>query len=258
MPSGVTTCLITGANRGIGRGLVATYLARPNHTVIAAVRDPAKASSQSLRDLPAAEGTRLVTVRMDAASAESIAAAMTALAAAPNSVQRLDIVVANAGIGEPTGPLLSTPTSKIQEFVDVNAYGPLELFRAALPLLASEGDAGTPKFCVISSNLASFALMNAGSRCGPYGASKALVNFFVKWLAQEYGDVAIWAVHPGPVETDMGKNAIAYYAHRGNIYPLKWNSVEESAASIQKVIDNATQKDTSGHYLNYDGNDLPW
>lgn len=34
----------------------------------------------------------------------------------------------------------------------------------------------------------------------------------------------------------MGKNAIAYYAHRGNIYPLKWNSVEESAASIQKVV----------------------
>lgn len=39
-----------------------------------------------------------------------------------------------------------------------------------------------------------------------------------------------------PVETDMGKNAIEYYAHRGNIYPLKWNSVEESAASIQKVV----------------------
>jgi norsolorinic acid ketoreductase len=35
-----TTVLISGANRGLGRGLVERYLARDDHTVVAAVRDP--------------------------------------------------------------------------------------------------------------------------------------------------------------------------------------------------------------------------
>ena len=39
MPKNISY-LVTGANRGIGRGLVAAFLARPHATVIAAVRDP--------------------------------------------------------------------------------------------------------------------------------------------------------------------------------------------------------------------------
>jgi len=35
-----TTVLISGANRGLGKGLVERYLARDDHTVVAAVRDP--------------------------------------------------------------------------------------------------------------------------------------------------------------------------------------------------------------------------
>lgn len=35
-----TIVLITGANRGLGKGLLKRYLALPNHTVIAANRDP--------------------------------------------------------------------------------------------------------------------------------------------------------------------------------------------------------------------------
>lgn len=35
-----TTVLISGANRGLGKGLVERYLARENHTVVATVRDP--------------------------------------------------------------------------------------------------------------------------------------------------------------------------------------------------------------------------
>jgi NAD(P)-dependent dehydrogenase (short-subunit alcohol dehydrogenase family) len=43
-----TVVLITGANRGIGKGLLELYLLKPNHLVIAANRDPEHPTSKAL------------------------------------------------------------------------------------------------------------------------------------------------------------------------------------------------------------------
>ena len=43
-----TTYLISGGNRGIGKGFVGALLTRPNTTVIALVRNSAHETSQSL------------------------------------------------------------------------------------------------------------------------------------------------------------------------------------------------------------------
>ena len=53
-----TVVLITGANRGLGKGLLERYLGQPNHTVIAANRNPDHPSSKELGDVPKAEGSR--------------------------------------------------------------------------------------------------------------------------------------------------------------------------------------------------------
>lgn len=45
----------------LGLGLVKGYAARPNHTVIATVRNPS-----SMPDVPTAEGSKVVTVQMEA------------------------------------------------------------------------------------------------------------------------------------------------------------------------------------------------
>lgn len=60
-----TIVLITGANRGIGNGLLALYLVKPHHTVIAANRDPNHATSQELHALPKAGGTSLLLIKID-------------------------------------------------------------------------------------------------------------------------------------------------------------------------------------------------
>lgn len=62
-----TTYLITGTTRGIGKGLVASLLQRPNTTIIACVRDPLAPAAQNLRDLPrCAEGSsKLIIVKLD-------------------------------------------------------------------------------------------------------------------------------------------------------------------------------------------------
>ena len=59
-----TYILISGANRGIGKTLVQYYLAKPEHVVIAANRDPV--TSKSLAELPVGPGSRLIIVKVNA------------------------------------------------------------------------------------------------------------------------------------------------------------------------------------------------
>jgi norsolorinic acid ketoreductase len=61
-----TVVLITGANRGIGKGLLEIYLLKPDHLVIAANRDPEHPTSKALAKLPTADGTSLLVVKLDA------------------------------------------------------------------------------------------------------------------------------------------------------------------------------------------------
>lgn len=61
-----TIVLITGANRGIGKGLLELYLLKPNHLVIAANRDPEDPTSKELGELPTANDTTLLVVKNDA------------------------------------------------------------------------------------------------------------------------------------------------------------------------------------------------
>lgn len=138
---------------------------------------------------------------MDCASSASIAAAFAQLTSV-HGIRALDIVVANAGVGFATGrPLAAEGREELQQFVDVNAHGPLEVFGGALGLMREAGKkAGErkPRFMLVSSNLGSFELMGKAWGYGLYGASKAMANFLVKWLALENaGEVVVFAVHPG-------------------------------------------------------------
>jgi hypothetical protein len=90
--------LISGANRGLGKGLVQRFLLKPNHTVIAANRRTDEASSQPLQDFPVGTGSRLIIVRCDASVNTDPARAVEELQA--QGVDHLDIVVANAGIAQ--------------------------------------------------------------------------------------------------------------------------------------------------------------
>lgn len=85
-----TTVLISGASRGLGLGLLKLYLAKPNHTVIAANRS--LTSAKDLAALPAAEGSRVIVVKVDA-SVESEAFQAANELVEKHGIQSLDIVV---------------------------------------------------------------------------------------------------------------------------------------------------------------------
>lgn len=91
--------------------------------------------------------------------------------------------------------LTDATISEIQNYIDVNAYGQLELYRAVASLLRNSGS--NAKFVYMSSAGGSLTSMSNIVPLAAYGASKALGNFLIKWLSLEIDDVLIWAQHPG-------------------------------------------------------------
>ncbi|RYN31959.1 hypothetical protein AA0120_g11710 [Alternaria tenuissima] len=253
--SSTTTVLITGANRGIGQGLVSAYLGRPNTTVVAAVRNIATA--ESLRSLPKSSGSQLIVIEIDVASSDSIRRGIRSLTA-EYELDSLDIVIANAGMAVKSSKLIEMATHDIQPFVDVNAYGQLELFRAVLPLLRRSKKAAKGKFMYMSSIGGSLTTMDNMLPAAAYGASKALGNFFVKWLSLEQKDVVIWAQHPGLVATETAKAALEDMKSRGPDLTALALPVEQVCHDLLHLTENATLETTHGKFLGPDGEEPPW
>ncbi|KAK5989326.1 Norsolorinic acid ketoreductase nor1 [Cladobotryum mycophilum] len=248
MATDKTTVLITGANRGIGRGLLETYLVRPSHTVIAAVRDPG-VTGAALQSLPRAESTTFLVVKIDSTDHASPSAALSELQS-KHKVRHLDLVIANAAISKVYPTAREAALEDLREHFEVNTLGPLALFQATIPLL--EKTPGS-KFVGISSSAASISGINHASEPeSAYGLSKAGLNYLVRKMAFENEGVIIFSIHPGWVQTDMGHNAaLKLGIDKPDI------TTEESVAGVIKVIDSAT-KETSGTFKVYDGDDFPW
>lgn len=142
-----TIVLITGANRGIGRALLERYLLRPNHTVIAANRDPNHLTSQSLYDLPKAEGTTILVIQIDATVPDHPSRAVQELQS--HGIDHIDILIANAAIGYIWPKVREVSTEDMQKHTVPNTYGVVWLFQAVLPLLKR---AKEPKWVSIGSS----------------------------------------------------------------------------------------------------------
>ncbi|RDW62187.1 hypothetical protein BP6252_11620 [Coleophoma cylindrospora] len=242
--------LVTGANKGIGNGLVAALLSRPGTTVIAGVRDPAQQVSRDLGLLPVGEDSRLITVKLDSTSSSDPIEAAKALQS-EHGITTLDVVIANAGIMTHFGTVLSTPPEALLEHFQINTIAPLQLISAMWPLMERSP---SPQFYIISSNIASLELsLQLPIPALPYGVSKLAANFIIRKLHLENPSLVSVALNPGWVQTDMGwssANSIGV-----NEVPV---TVEQSVRGLLHVIDTASREKTSGKFVGYDGAEVPW
>lgn len=248
-----TAYLITGAARGIGKGLTSALLLRPDTTVIAGVRDVASATSV-LTDLPKGSGSKLIIVHLDSCSETSPAAAVTELANT-HSITSLDVLIANAGIARSGSPILSTTSSALLEHFTVNTIAPVLLLQAFAPLLQRSATAN-PKFLALSTVLGSIATQDKlPTGISPYGATKAALNWLVKRVHIEEQWLTAYVAHPGLVITDMGR---AFAGGDEGARQLGAISVEESVEGMLETLDGATREGRGGGFWNVDGGALPW
>ena len=178
---------------GLGRAFVEQYLARPNHTVIGTVRDTNNATANELHALPTAKGSKLLLVKVEYTSTTDAAEAVKTLEAA--GVEKLDIVIANAGISGQQGPMETIDPKGLADVYLVNVVGPAILFLALKPLLDKSE---APKWMSISTALASLQDIDKYPmfRGFPYNGSKAALNHFTRSIHSETNIIA-FTISPG-------------------------------------------------------------
>ena len=173
---------VTGASAGIGAAVARSLAAEGVRLGLASRRGD---------DLGLDEA---VGVRCDVRNADDVDAAV---AATVERFGRLDIVVANAGVGS-YGPFLELDPAELDEMIDVNVKGTIYAVRSALPhfLAAGEGD-------VVA--VASVAGLRGLPYESVYCASKFAQVGFLRALDDELRDRGIrcTSICPGGVATDF-------------------------------------------------------
>ena len=226
----MTTILITGAARGIGRALCEDAFRR-GWSVIGSVREADTAMA-----LEAELGSRFRALVFDVTDAAAVAKAAA-------SLDRLvDILINNAGIiGPERQSALDMDFDGFAQTLAINVLAPLRVTQAFLPHLKRSD---RPRLMTISSNMGSMS--RAGSVHLAYRASKAAVNKVTQGLATDLrrSGIAVAAIHPGWVRTDMGGRGADI----------------EAVESAKGILDIAERLDlaTTGKFLRYDGAEMAW
>jgi NAD(P)-dependent dehydrogenase (short-subunit alcohol dehydrogenase family) len=181
--------LVTGANRGIGKQIVETFLEQGAQKVYLAVRN-----TDSTKDLESKYGERVVTLQADVSDDASINQLAT-------QTKDVTIVVNNAGIGTPVGTIEPDMMERAQALFDVNTLGVIRMANAFAPILEANKGAFVQLNSVASiKNFPSLSI---------YSASKAASYSITQGIQSELGPkgVQVLSVHPGPIDTDMAAGA---------------------------------------------------
>ncbi|KFP89157.1 C-factor, partial [Acanthisitta chloris] len=247
--------LVTGSNRGIGLELVRQLAASPQppEHIFATCRDPKGPRGKALQEL-AAEHPSIKLVQLDIVNLPSIQGAVQAVGSHLKD-QGLNLLINNAGVSS-HATLCSLDMQEMLNVFATNVVGTLQVTKEFLPLLqqAAKGAGKQGLSCSraavinISTKLGSIGLCLGVTEAPmyPYRASKAAQNMVTRCLAAELQDKGILcaAIHPGWVKTDMGTEKA----------PL---TVEHSVQGFLTVLASLSQ-DTSGAFLDWEGNSLPW
>lgn len=200
---------ITGAARGQGRSH-AVRLAQEGADIIAI--DVCKRISSN-EDIPAptpddlAEtadlvknlNRRIVTAEVDVRDYDAVKAAVDS---GVEQLGKLDIIVANAGIGNGGQTLDHTSEADWTDMIDVNLSGVWKTVKAAVPHLISGGQGGS---IILTSSVGG---LKAYPHCGNYVAAKHGVVGLMRGFAVELGqhNIRVNTVHPTHVATPMLHN----------------------------------------------------
>jgi meso-butanediol dehydrogenase/(S,S)-butanediol dehydrogenase/diacetyl reductase len=196
--------LVTGAARGLGRGIALALAAEGVHLALAdlgAAEDPAlpyrlgrPADLEETVRQAAARGTKAVPLVADVTRAADVEAMV---AETVRQLGGLDILVNNAGVIV-AGPLEEVTEAQFDRLMAVNVKGVFLCTRAAVPRIRQRGEG-------VIVNVSSISGKTGRAFTAAYAATKFAVIGLTQALAQELGpaNIRVNAVCPGLLRTNM-------------------------------------------------------
>ena len=177
--------LVTGANRGLGKAIVSALVEAGATKVYAAARDERSVT---------ADGGRVVALTLDVTKPEQVSAAA-------RKADDVTLLINNAGVLTSFN-LLTASQSEIDADFRIQVHGTLGVIKAFLPVLERAHGGATIVNVLSLVSLASFPAL------GGYSASKAAAYSMTQALRPELKEkhIAVLAVLPGPIDTDMVKD----------------------------------------------------
>lgn len=188
------TAIVTGGNRGIGRG-ISTSLAEAGANVVIANRDAA-AGRKAAEEISDETGVITEAVSVDITDDDEV---RTLVDATVDAFGGVDVLVNNAGV------TLNTPAEKMtedewQHVIDINLTG---AFRCAKYVGREmiDGDGGS----ILNVSSISAFMANHPQPQVSYNASKAGLEGFKNQLASEWAEhgIRVNNINPGYVRTEM-------------------------------------------------------
>jgi NAD(P)-dependent dehydrogenase (short-subunit alcohol dehydrogenase family) len=203
--------LVTGGGRGLGRAFAVALAEAGMSVAILARSSDQLAETESLMRQSGAKTLSL------AADVTNPAGVQTAMARVEEALGPLDLLVNNAGVAGPCGPVDEIDASDWWRCVETNLYGAFLCSHSALPSM-KERKRG--RIVNVASLAGGFAIPYLSA----YVASKAALIRFTETLALEIAPFGLstFAIHPGTVRTAMSEALLNSEAARSRIPWFEW------------------------------------
>jgi 3-oxoacyl-[acyl-carrier protein] reductase len=214
------SAVITGGAQGIGRAIAERFVA--SGATVAIWDHDLGLAQRTAGEL----GAAAVAVACDVTDPAAVAAACDATLAA---LQRIDILINNAGIAGANAKTWETDVEEWRKVMRINLDGPFLCARAVVPQMIAQGYGRIV-------NIASIAGKEGNPNAAHYSASKAGVIALTKSLGKELAgyDIAVNAVTPAAAKTaifdQMTEAHIAFMLSK--IPRNRFVTVEEVAALV--------------------------
>jgi len=240
--------LLTGASRGIGLS-IATEMARAGARVVLSSDMPAACAeaAAALRN----QGMDVVGLPCDVAQRGQLEALVQQCLALRD---RIDVLVCNAGVAPPFGPIAATSDADWDLTMTVNLRSVLWLTSLVIPGMAARRDGSV----ILTASLSS---VRGNKSIGLYALSKAGLAQLARNLAVEWGpaNVRVNSISPGLIATEFARPLLdnpELLARRLASTPLRRAGEPHEVAGVAVMLAGPAGAYVTGQNLIVDGGTL--
>jgi 3-oxoacyl-[acyl-carrier protein] reductase len=243
--------LVTGASRGIGRG-IAVALAGAGHDVVVNYVSNADAAKRVVTELEGL-GSRALAVRADVSAADD---RRRLVDETYDAFGAIDLLVNNAGVAPSVrADILEAAEESFDRVLAINLKGPYFLTQLVANRMIAQGPRpGPPKIVVISSISAYAASTNRGDYCLAKAGLAMMVKLYAARLA-EHG-INVYEIRPGVIATDMTEAVKEQYDRlilTDGLTPIRrWGQPEDVGRAVVAVATDLLPFST-GQVIDVDG-----